>query len=143
MGSTRRVTQGTVWAMTTEPLFQAVDCLQVPVPDLETALRFYRDHLGHALVWRTATAAGLQLGNTGTELVLQTARPELEPNLLVASADAAARRFAEADGSIEVAPFDLPVGRCAVVRDPWGNRLVLLDLTGGLLRTDAEGNVMD
>jgi predicted enzyme related to lactoylglutathione lyase len=33
-------------------------------------------------------------------------------------------------------PFDIEVGRCVVVEDPWGNRLVLLDLRRGPL-TDA------
>lgn len=126
--------------MKTEPLFEAVDCLQVPVPDLSAALRFYQEELGHALIWRTATAAGLRLGTT--ELVLQTERPELEPNLLVASVDAAVRRFIDAGGSLLVAPFDLRVGRCVVVLDPWGNRLVLLDLSRGLLTTDPDHNVL-
>jgi hypothetical protein len=38
--------------------------------------------------------------------------------------------------------FDIQVGRCAVVDDPWGNHLVLLDLSNGLLVTDDEGYVI-
>jgi hypothetical protein len=30
-----------------------------------------------------------------------------------------------------------------VVEDPWGNRLVLLDMTRGPLRTDAAGHVIE
>ncbi|GBF04299.1 glyoxalase/bleomycin resistance protein/dioxygenase [Deinococcus aerius] len=41
------------------PLFRKVDCLQIPVPNLEAGLGFYRDGLGHELLRRTATAAGL------------------------------------------------------------------------------------
>jgi hypothetical protein len=44
------------------PLFRDVDCVQVPVPDLEAGLAFYRAALGHGLVWRTDAAAGLRLG---------------------------------------------------------------------------------
>jgi catechol 2,3-dioxygenase-like lactoylglutathione lyase family enzyme len=29
-------------------MFHGIDCLQFPVPDLEAALVFYRDRLGHA-----------------------------------------------------------------------------------------------
>ncbi len=29
------------------------------------------------------------------------------------------------------APFDIPVGRASVVRDPFGNTLVLVDLSKG------------
>jgi hypothetical protein len=36
-------------------------------------------------------------------------------------------------------PFDIQIGLCAVVRDPWGNELVILDTSKGLLRTDDEG----
>lgn len=124
------------------PLFRKIDCLQIPVPDLDAALAFYRDRLGHTLNWRSATAAGLRLPDTDAELVLQTERPELEANLLVASADAAAAAIVAAGGQIVVAPFDIQIGRCAVVADPWGNRLVLLDMSKGALRTDEQGNVI-
>ncbi len=39
-------------------------------------------------------------------------------------------------------PFDIKIGRCVVVKDPWGNQLVLLDSTKGLLKTDQAGNVI-
>jgi lactoylglutathione lyase len=125
-----------------ETLFRKVDCLQVPVPDLEAGLRFYSDQLGHELLWRTTTAAGLKMPDTDTELVLQTERAELEVNLLVASADAATAMILQAGGTVLEPPFDIPVGRCAVVRDLWGNRLVILDLSKGLFSTDEEGNVV-
>jgi predicted enzyme related to lactoylglutathione lyase len=127
---------------TASSLFRKVDCLQIPVPDLDAGLAFYRDQLGHQLIWRTATAAGLRLLESNAEIVLQAERPELEANLTVDSADAAALRIATAGGRIVVPPFDIPIGRCVVVEDPWGNRLVLLDTSKGLLVTDAAGNVV-
>jgi predicted enzyme related to lactoylglutathione lyase len=125
-----------------EPLFQKVDCLQVPVPDLEAGLAFYRDRLGHTLIWRTETAAGLRLPASAAEIVLQTERPELEANLTVTSVDAAVTTIVEAGGRVLVAPFDITIGRCAVVADPWGNRLVILDTSKGLLVTDEDGAVI-
>lgn len=123
------------------PLFRSVDCIQVPVRDLETGLAFYRDMLGHPVKWRTATAAGLGMPDSEAEIVLQTERPGLEPNLVVESADAAAERFVSAGGRVIRGPFDIQVGRCVVVADPFGNVLVLLDLAKGLLATDEQGNV--
>jgi lactoylglutathione lyase len=123
------------------PLFRDVDCFQIPVPDLESGLAFYCDALGHSVIWRSATAAGLALSDSAAELVIQTERPELEPNLSVASTDIAARRFVEAGGALLVAPFDIAIGRCAVVRDPWGNRLVILDHRRGRLLVDDNGHV--
>jgi predicted enzyme related to lactoylglutathione lyase len=76
------------------------------------------------------------------ELVVQTERGEPEVNLLVASVDQAIARFVEAGGGVVMQPFDIPIGRCAVVRDPWGTHLVLLDTTNDALATDADGKVI-
>ncbi len=119
-------------------LIRKIDCLQIPVPDLEAGLGFYRDCLGHEVLWRTETAAGLRMPESDAEIVIQTDREELEANLLVASAEEAVRRIVEAGGSVTVQPFDIQIGRCAVVADPWGNRLVLLDMSKGRLVTDHE-----
>ena len=124
------------------PLLRKVDCVRLYVPDLEAGLAFYRDQLGHELIWRTATAAGLRLPESEAELVLQTEEQRQEVDLLVDSADEAAAFIERAGGKIIVPPFDIQIGRCVVVEDPWGNPLVLLDTSKGLLKTDADGNVI-
>jgi catechol 2,3-dioxygenase-like lactoylglutathione lyase family enzyme len=35
-----------------KPLFRKVDCIRIPVTDLQDGLKFYRDELGHELIWR-------------------------------------------------------------------------------------------
>ena len=125
-----------------KPLIRKVDCLRLYVPDLEAGLAFYRDRLGHELIWRSATAAGLRLPETDAELVIQTEEQRQEIDLLVDSADAAAKFIEQAGGKVIVPPFDIQIGRCAVLKDPWGNPLVLLDTSKGLLKTDAAGNVI-
>ena len=124
------------------PLIRKVDCVQFHVPDLEAGLSFYRDRLGHELIWRTETAAGLRLPDSEAEIVIQTERLGPETDLLVESADEAARWIEQAGGKIIVPPFDIQIGRCVVVADPWGNTLVLLDASKGMLQTDAAGNVI-
>ncbi len=124
------------------PLFQKIDCLRLHVDDLDKALAFYRDRLGHQLVWRSDRAVGLRMPETDAEIVLHTEEPGQEIDLQVESADAAAVRFVEAGGKIIVPPFDIQIGRCVVVADPWGNPLVLLDTSKGLLITDEEGNII-
>lgn len=124
------------------PLLRKVDCIRLYVPDLEAGLVFYRDKLGHQLIWRTATAAGLRLPETDAELVIQTEEQRQEVDFLVDSADATAEFVQQAGGKVIVPPFDIQVGRCVVVEDPWGNPLVLLDISKGLLDTDSEGNVV-
>jgi predicted enzyme related to lactoylglutathione lyase len=130
--------------MSATPLFQKVDAVTIPVPDLDAGLRFYRDALGHELRWRNDDIgqAGLALADSDTEIVLTT-RERYEPDWLVASADEAAAAVVAAGGRMVTGPFDIPVGRVAVVADPFGNTLVLLDLSKGHYVTDATGNVTE
>jgi predicted enzyme related to lactoylglutathione lyase len=128
--------------MDVPPLFLKVDALQIPVPDLEAGLAFYRDRLGHELIWRTDRSAGLRIPGSEAEIVVQTERQELETNLTVASVDEAVATISRAGGRVVAGPFDIPIGRCAVVADPWGNRLVVLDNSKGRLVTDADGRVL-
>ena len=123
-------------------LIRKVDCVRLYVPDLEAGLAFYRDQLGHELIWRTRTVAGLRLPESDAELVLQTEDQIQEVDLLVDSADEAAKWVEQAGGKVIVPPFDIQIGRCVVLEDPWGNPLVLLDTSKGLLKTDADGNVI-
>jgi predicted enzyme related to lactoylglutathione lyase len=112
------------------------------VINLEAGLTFYRDRLGHELIWQTTTAAGLRLPETDAELVIQTEEQRQEIDLLVDSADEAAKFIQQAGGKVIVPPFDIQIGRCVVVEDPWSNPLVLLDMSKGSLATDSEGNVI-
>jgi catechol 2,3-dioxygenase-like lactoylglutathione lyase family enzyme len=122
--------------------FQKPDCIRLPVTDLDAGLDFYRGRLGHELIWRNADSAGLRLPDSDCELMLFTKGPDEEVDWKVESADRAAEDFVRAGGALVVPPFDIPVGRAAVVRDPWGNKLVLLDLSKGTYQTDADGNII-
>ena len=55
--------------------------------------------------------------------------------------DEAFADFLEAGGESIVAPFDIAIGRCARIRDPFGNELVILDQSKGRLAADADGRV--
>lgn len=123
-------------------LIRKVDSVQLHVPDLESGLAVYRDNLGHDLIWRSEHAVGLRMPEGDTEIVPRTERDEPEVDLLVKSADEAALRMVEAGGAVLVPPFDIQIGRCTVVEDPWGNQLVLLDMSRGSLVTDSWGNVV-
>ncbi len=115
-----------------EPLLMYLDAVTVPVPDLDEGMAFYCGVLGHDLFWRNdATGqAGLSMPQSSTEIVLSTEQP-YDPDWKVASADAAAEVFRANGGKVLVEPTDIPIGRLAVVEDPFGNRLVLLDSTKG------------
>ena len=121
-------------------MFQKVDCVILKVPDLGEGLAFYQHALGHKLLWRTADAAGLAMADTDAELVLHTkAGPEVD--LLVPELAPALERFEALGGKRVCEPFELPIGIAAVVRDPFGNVLTMLDQSKGTFTTDADGNV--
>ena len=122
-------------------MFKRIDCLRLAVGDLDEALAFYRDALGHDLVWRTATAAGMRICE-GSELVVHTESDRSETDLLVDDVPSSVESIVAAGGSVVHGPFDIQIGRCAVMRDPWGNDLVILDMSKGALKTDADGNVV-
>lgn len=105
-------------------------------------MTFYRDVLGHQLIWRNEAAgqAGLRTPESGTEIVLTT-RLDYEPDWKVDSADTVAEVFAANGGRVLAGPMDIPIGRLAIVEDPFGNRLVLLDSTKGTYDTDRSGTV--
>lgn len=123
-------------------VLRKVDAVTVRVPSLEAGLAFYRDALGHRLRWRNDAIgqAALALPESDTELVLTTEHG-YEPNWLVDSVDDAVEQLVAAGGTVAVEPFDIPVGRVAVVFDPFHNALVLVDLTKGRYETNEDGMV--
>jgi predicted enzyme related to lactoylglutathione lyase len=128
--------------MPTIALFQKVDSIRVPVPDLESGLAFYRDQLGHHLVWRTERGAGLRLPGSETELVLVPRDVPLEVNFHVASAESAAERYEKSGGIVVVPPFQTRNGMAVVVQDPFGNVYAMRDDSLGELVTDDEGHIL-
>jgi predicted enzyme related to lactoylglutathione lyase len=122
------------------PLFVKLDNLLLRVDDIDAAIAFYRDRLGHRLIWRDGEAAGFALSETDTELVVHR-RVGPETDILVEDADEAFEILLAAGGAAVEPPFEIAIGRCARVRDPFGNVLVLLDQSKGRLLTDDQGRV--
>ena len=53
-----------------QPLFRKLDNHLLHVSDLDRAISFYRDGLGHPLIWRDRDLAGFALPETDAELVV-------------------------------------------------------------------------
>jgi catechol 2,3-dioxygenase-like lactoylglutathione lyase family enzyme len=129
--------------MATFPVLRAVDAVTVPVPSLDEGLRFYRDGLGHRVLWRNDAIGqvGLQLPGDDTELVLTTGL-DYAVNWLVGSVPDAVATMVASGAEVIVETTGIPVGRLAVLRDPFGNPIVLLDLSTGRYDTDNSGRVL-
>ena len=125
-----------------EPLLLEVDAVTLAVPDLDSGIAFYRDRLGHRLRWRhdEIGQAAFACPQSSSEIVLTTQLPA-EPNWLVRDAVAAAKEIEAAGGRIIEPSIPIPVGHVSIAEDPFGNRLVLVDLGSGLYQTDESGLV--
>ena len=125
------------------PLFKKVDCISLKVPDLDEGLDFYQKKLGHKLNWKAETMAGLSLPDDSSELVLHTDERPMETDFLVESVPEAVEKFKTAGGTVIAGPFEIKIGLCVVVKDPWGNKFIMLDLSKGLLSVDSDKNVIE
>lgn len=115
------------------PVLKKVDAVLVKVPSIQEGLDFYREQLGMQTIWKKEDMAAVRLGDS--ELVL-SAELDPETDILVESVDHAVKVFENAGGKIIVPPDEIPVGKVAVVEDPFGNRLTLVDLSKGQYQTD-------
>lgn len=123
-------------------LFENVDCIELYVSDLDDGIAYYCGSLGLKLLWRADTSVGLGMENDITEIVLQTDRKKMNVDFKVASVENSVIKITASGGKIVYGPFDIPIGKCAVVQDKWENEYVILDLSKGRYVKDAQGNVI-
>jgi predicted enzyme related to lactoylglutathione lyase len=123
-------------------LFEQIDCIELYVSNLDDGIKYYCDLLKLRLLWRKDNSAGLGLKNETSEIVLQTERNEMNIDFKVESVEEAVKVINNSGGTIEFGPFDIPIGKCAVVRDKWNNKYVILDMSKGKYITDENKNVI-
>ncbi len=117
-------------------MLRKIDCVLLRVKDLEAAVAYYQDVFGLRLKWRNGSQVGLGMPEMDAEIVLEggTELPAGASVHYLVDDVMAAVDLLEAQGcSTLVAPFEITIGRCAVVADPFGNTLSILDMTKGPL----------
>jgi catechol 2,3-dioxygenase-like lactoylglutathione lyase family enzyme len=117
-------------------MLRKIDCIMLRVDHLESAVAYYQEVLGLRLHWRQALQAGLRLPETDAEIVLHcdpSIPPEASVHYLVDNVISAIEHLAAEGCTILVEPFEIAIGQCAAVADPFGNTLYLLDMTKGPL----------
>lgn len=123
-------------------MLRKIDCVMVRVEDVEAAARYYTEVFGLRPVWRNAGSVGLAFPETDAEIVLHSdpdIPSQVEVHYLVDEVDSAVRLLEDKGCAILVEPFDIQIGRCAVIRDPFGTTLCILDMTKGPLQADIDG----
>jgi predicted enzyme related to lactoylglutathione lyase len=121
-------------------MLKKIDCVMIRVGDLEAASRFYTEVFGLRLRWHEATAVGLGFPDTDTEIVLHRNAgipSRVEVHYLVDDVVQAIEHFQQNGCRILVEPFDIPIGQCAVIRDPFGTTLCILDMSKGPRQAEA------
>lgn len=102
-------------------MFRKVDAVRLHVDNIGEAVKFYRDALGHELVWRRKDdSAAVRLEDSDTEIVLVREQITPEVDFLVESVEKSALAFEKAGGRVIIPAFEISIGNCSVVQDPWG-----------------------
>jgi len=115
-------------------MFKKIDCVMIRVDDVAAGEKFYSEVFGLKTLWREAGSVGMALPETNAEIVLHNnaAIPhKVEVHYLVDNVVAAVKYYAENGCRVLAPPFDVLIGKCAVIRDPFDTTICLLDLTSG------------
>ena|ERR1051326_2991721 len=118
-------------------MLRKIDCVMLYVEDVPAAMTYYAEVFGLRPVWWDAQSAGMALPETDAEIVLHC-KPDLpspaEVHYLVEDVLAAVETLAAKGCRALVPPFEIAIGNCAIIADPFGVRLCLLDMTKGPLK---------
>jgi lactoylglutathione lyase len=115
-------------------MFKKIDCVMIHVDDVPAAVKFYSETFGMKPLWTDGGATGLGFPDTDAEIVLHSNADiphKVEVHYLVDDVFAAVKICAEKGCRIVVPPFDILIGKCAVIADPFGTVLCILDTTSG------------
>jgi lactoylglutathione lyase len=109
-----------------------VDCVMVRVPDLAAAAAFYTRACGLAPLWRDESSVGMGMPDTDAEIVLHTMDLPREWSVYYLVEDVLAAVAAwRQSGRVVREPFEIEIGWCAVLADPFGNAMGILDMSKG------------
>ena len=115
-------------------MLRKIDCVMIRVADVQAAARFYAETFDLRPIWQDGEAVGLGLPETDAEIVLHN-NPDIpsrvEVHYLVDDVAAAVEGFRQTGCEIVEEPFDIAIGKCAVIRDPFGMTMCILDMTKG------------
>jgi predicted enzyme related to lactoylglutathione lyase len=118
-------------------MLRKIDCVMLYVEDVPAAMAYYTEVFGLRPAWWDDQSAGMAFPETDAEIVLHC-KPDLpspaEVHYLVDDVLTAVDALAAKGCRILVTPFDVAIGKCAVIADPFGVRLCLLDMTKGPLK---------
>ena len=115
-------------------MLRKIDCVMIRVDDIEAAATYYASVFGLHPQWSGDDAIGLVFPESDAEIVLHN-DPDMpssvEVHYLVDDVVASVAEYTAQGCRVLVKPFDITIGKCAVIEDPFGTRLCILDMTKG------------
>jgi predicted enzyme related to lactoylglutathione lyase len=122
-------------------MFQKIESILICVQDVAEVANFYSDVFGLKLLWRNEQedSAGLLFPDTGIEVILSYdphRRGLTEIHYLVDDVISAIQKYAEQGCVVVIQPFDTHLGKCAVIKDPFGIQFFILDKTNALVELE-------
>jgi predicted enzyme related to lactoylglutathione lyase len=114
-------------------VLRKIDCVMVQVDDLEIAAEFYSRVFGLRRLWHDESSIGMGMPETDAEVVLHTMNLPRERSVhyLVDDVLATVLTYQQQGCIVREPPFDVAVGKCAVLEDLFGNVLCILDMSNG------------
>ena len=109
--------------------WKKIDCVLLPVDDLDRGVAAYTAAFGLVERWRDGSSVALGMPGTDAELVLHTLDIPRDFGVHYLVDDA--RAAAPTGFAVEVPPFPVAIGWCAVFRDPFGNPVCVIDMRAG------------
>ena len=115
-------------------MLRKIDCVMIRVDDIEAAAHYYADVFGLHPQWSGDDSIGLVFPESDAEIVLHhnlDIPSSVEVHYLVDDVVAAVANYAAKGCHVLVEPFGITIGKCAVIEDPFGVRLCILDMSKG------------
>jgi predicted enzyme related to lactoylglutathione lyase len=115
-------------------MFKKIDCVMIRVDDVAAGEKFYSEVFGLKPLWREPGSVGMGFPETDAEIVLHNSAEipnKVEVHYLVDDVVAAVKSYAEKGCRILVPPFEVLIGKCAAIQDPFATTICLLDQTSG------------
>ena len=114
-------------------LFESLDFIYEPAPDIDTSIKYYTEVLGGALLWKIHAygvwVACIQISEREKPYVLLADHIERNDVMMIYQVKNLEMAAAElrAKGWSEEKTLEIPPGPCSTFRDPAGNALVIYE----------------
>jgi lactoylglutathione lyase len=115
-------------------MLKKIDCVMIYVDNVDAAIAFYSRVLGLRPLWRDEQSVGMGFPESDAEIVLHddaTLPAKIDVHYLVDDVEQAVATLRTEGCTILIEPFDIVIGKCAVIRDPFDTTLSILDMSRG------------